>query len=119
MRVQKKNIRIVSKINTNKNLREGTSIEEMLRTYKADKTPIDVETIPEMFQERSAGVDPMCDIRTDRMELAQRACDQISRTHMLARANRGDMGNKEKEEFTYVTDTDGNIVKNPSLKPQE
>ena len=119
MRVQKKNIRIVSQINTNKNLREGHSIEEILRQYKADKSPVDVETVPEIFQERSAGVDPMCDIRTDRMELAQRACDQISRTHMLARANRGDMGEKESKDFTYVTDTDGNIVKNPSLNQRQ
>lgn len=119
MRVQKKNIRIVSQINTNKYLRAGKSIEEILRQYKADKSPIDIDTVTEIWQERSAGVDPMCDIRTDRMELAQRACDQISRTHMLARANRGDMGEKKHEEFTYVTDTNGNIVKNPSLNKPE
>lgn len=119
MRVLKKNIRYHGDINTSKNLREGQSLQELLRKYKAEKSPVDVETTPEIFQERSAGVDPMCDIRTDKMELAQQACDQIARTHMLARANRGDMGKKKQEDFTYVTDTDGNIVKNSNVNETE
>lgn len=114
MRYTNKNIRVSTQITAGE-IREGKSIEQLLREMKASKSPIDVETAPEIFQERSAGVDPMCDIRTDKMALAQEACSQITRTHMLARANRGDMGNKKQEEFTYVTDTDGNIVKNPTL----
>ena len=119
MRVLKKNIRHFGDINTTKNLREGQSLQELLRKYKAEKSPIDIDITPEIFQERAAGVDPMCDIRTDRMELAQQACDQIARTHMLARANRGDMGKKKQEEFTWVTDSNGNIVKNPNVSEPE
>lgn len=115
MRYKNKNIRVTTQMQF-VDLREGQSIEEMLRAMKASKTPMDVETAPEIFQERSAGVDPMCDIRTDKMELAQQACDKITRTHLLARANRGDFGKKKAEEFSYVTDTNGNIVENPVLK---
>lgn len=117
MKYNNKNIRVSTQINTGE-IREGQSIEEMLRAMKASKTPIDVETTPEIFQERSAGVDPMCDIRTDKMELAQQACDKITRTHLLARANRGDFGKKKAEEFSYVTDTNGNIVENPTVKKE-
>ena len=116
MRVQQKFIRKRTCINTANTLREGESIEQKLRRINQTKEPVDVEMTPEIYQERSAGVDPMCDIRTDKMQLAQEACDAITRTHLLARANRGDMGKKKQEEFTYVTDTNGNIVKNPTLE---
>lgn len=117
MKYKGKKICVSTQINTNaQTTREGKSIEEMLRQMKANKEPLeDGNFTGEIFQERSAGVDPMCDIRTDRMQLAQDACDSITRTHLLARANRGDMGNKKAEEFTYVTDTDGNIIKNPNV----
>ena len=117
MKYKGKKIRVGTQINTNaQTTREGKSIEQMLRQMKANKEPLeDGSFTPEIFQERSAGVDPMCDIRTDKMALAQEACDSITRTHLLARANRGDMGNKKAEEFTYVTDTEGNIVKNPAI----
>ena len=116
MRYTKKNIRVSTQINTTEFLREGESIESKLRKIVASQEPIDIEMTPEIYQERSAGVDPMCDIRTDKMALAQDACDSITRTHLLARANKNDMGTKKQEEFTYVTDSNGNIVKNPNLE---
>lgn len=91
---------------------EGETIEKKLRRLVESGEPLDMDKAGLIYQERKSGVDPMCDIRTDRMEMAQQARDQITRTHMLARANREDMGKKKAEEFTYVTDTNGNIVKN-------
>ena len=116
MRYNKKNIRVTTQINTTEFLREGESIESKLRKIVASQESIDIEMSPEIYQERSAGVDPMCDIRTDKMALAQNACDSITRTHLLARANKNDMGTKKQEDFTYVTDSNGNVVKNPNLE---
>ena len=116
MRYTKKNIRVSTHINTTEFLREGESIESKLRKIVASQEPIDMDLTPEIYQERSAGVDPMCDIRNDKFAMAQDACDSITRTHLLARANRNDMGNKKQEEFTYVTDSNGNVIKNPKLE---
>lgn len=115
MKYNGKNIYTPTQINTTFALREGESMESKLRRLTASNEPIDVDIAPEIYQERRTGVDPMCDIRTDRMQLAQDACDSITRTHMLARANREDFGKKKAEEFTYVTDSDGNIVKNTAV----
>lgn len=101
-----------TQIDTSQFIREGESIEERLRKVTISGEPIDTNVTPEIYQERKDGVDPLCDIRTDKMELAQQAFDTYTKTHMLARANRGDMGSKNAEEFTYVTDENGNIVEN-------
>lgn len=117
MKFNKIRINTKTSISANMNTQyAGESLEQKLRRVVESGEPIDMDMTPEIYQERSAGVDPMCDIRTDKMQLAQDACDSITRTHMLARANRGDMGNKKVEEFTYITDTDGNIVKNPIIE---
>lgn len=108
----KKTITKDTQLNNTCALREGETIEKKLARLVSNDEPIDMDMSPEIYQERSAGVDPFCDIRADRMAMAQEAQDKITRTHMLARANRNDMGKKKAEEFTYVTDTDGNIVKN-------
>lgn len=120
MRYTNKKIRVATQINTAKEfLKEGLSLQETLRQYKESNQEIeDLELAPEIFQERKDGVDPMCDIRTDKMQLAQDACDTITRTHLLARANKHDMGKKPQEEFTYVTDTNGNIVENPNISSE-
>lgn len=115
MRYTNKNISHSTQIDTSINIREGESMEEKLRRLTISKEPIEVDFTPEIYQERRAGVDPMCDIRTDKFEVAQAATDKISRTYALARHNRDDFGKKKAEEFTYVTDTDGNVVKNPNV----
>lgn len=112
MRYTNKNITKPTDFDTQRYLREGESIEEKLRRATMTKEPIEVDFTPEIYQERKSGVDPMCDIRTDRFEMAQQACDNMSRTYLLGRMNRDDFGKRKAEEFTYVTDTDGNIVKN-------
>lgn len=116
MRYTNKKITQKAKINTSNFLREGESMEEKLRRATMTKEPIEVDFTPEMYQERKAGVDPMCDIRTDKFQMAQDACDTMTRTYLLGRLNREDLGKKKAEEFTYVTDTDGNIVQNPAIE---
>lgn len=96
-------------------IQEGESIEKKLQRIYSSGEPINLEFTPEIYQERKAGVDPMCDIRTDNMAMAQQAADQITRAHWLARSNRDDFGKKNAEDFTYVTDSNGNIVKNPNV----
>lgn len=112
MNHRNKNIFTQSKINTSHNLREGESIEQTLRRITASGEVIETDASPEIFQERNAGVDPLCDIRTDKMEMAQAAFDKVTRTHLLARANKDDFGKKELEDFSFVTDENGNIVEN-------
>ena len=101
-----------TQIDTSQFIKEGESIEERLRKVIISGEPIDTNVTPEIYQTRGEGVDPLCDIRTDKMELAQQAFDTYTKTHMLARANRDDMGNKNAEEFSYVTDENGNIIEN-------
>lgn len=119
MRYTPKKINQPAKINTAYNLREGESIEEKLRRLTITREPIEVDFTPEIYQERSEGVDPLCDIRTDRFEMAQAACDTMSRTYLLARKNRDDFGKDENgnpKKLTWVTDSDGNIVKDQPVK---
>lgn len=119
MRYTNKNITQKAKINTSHVLREGESIEQKLRRATMTKEPIEVDFTPEIYQERKAGVDPACDIRTDKFEQAQAACDTMSRTYLLGRLNRNDFGKDEDgnpKKLTWVTDTDGNIVKETELK---
>lgn len=117
MKYNKVRINTTTSITANMNNQyAGESLEQKLRRVVESGEPIDVEMTPEIYQERSAGVDPMCDIRTDKMQMAQDACDSITRTHILARANRNDMGKKKQEEFTWITDSNGNIVKNPTTE---
>lgn len=100
-------------------IQEGESIEQKLRRLTITKEPIEVDFTPEIFQERKAGVDPMCDIRTDKFEMAQAACDNMSRTYLLSRKNRDNFGKDEDgkpKKHTWVTDTDGNIVLEETTK---
>lgn len=115
----KKNITHKTQINTSRFVQEGETLESKLARLTLNEEDIDLTSVKTIYQERKAGVDPMCDIRTDRMQIAQDACTKITRTHILARANRDDMGKKKQEDFTYLTDTNGNIVKNPSLTQNE
>ena len=108
----KKNIKFKSEIDTSYVIREGESIEEKLRRIAITKEPIDCEQSPEIYQERAAGVDPLCDIRTDRMQLAQDSFDTFRKTYMAARANRANFGTPE-EGMTIVVDEDGNITQQP------
>lgn len=96
----------VSEMNTKKQLREGQSIEEVMRINTANKeTP--VAQLPELYQERGEGIDPLCDIRTDKFEMAQDAMDKVTRAHLLASQNKDKFG---KGDNTWITDEDGNAI---------
>lgn len=114
-----KNIKKViagSQINTSHLLREGESLEERLRRITISKEPIDTNQSPEIYQERNAGVDFACDIRTDRFAIAQGAMDTYTKTHMLARENKPNFG--KQEGFTPVIDENGNIVQMPNAETE-
>lgn len=99
-----------TQINTTANLREGQSIEEVMRintTNKVQPAPM----LPELYQKRNEGIDPLCDIRTDKFEMAMQAMDKVTRLHLLASQNKDKMG---KSDNTWITDEDGNpIYENP------
>lgn len=92
-----------TQINTIENLREGQSIEEVMRLNTANKEqPIAI--LPEMYQARNEGIDPLCDIRTDKFDMAIDAMDKVSRAYLLASQNKEKMG---KSDNTWITDEDG------------
>lgn len=94
-----------SDINTKKQLRQGTSIEEVMRLNTANKeTPVAI--LPELYQQRSEGIDPLCDIRTDKFLMAEQAMDKVTRVHLLARNNKEKLkaGNTDN---SWITDENG------------
>ena len=104
-----------STINTSKNLREGQSIEEVMRINTANKEQL-VAMLPELYQKREEGIDPMCDIRTDKFQMAQDAMDKVTRAHLLASQNRDKLG---KIDNTWITDEEGNpMYENPHAQQE-
>lgn len=102
--LNKLSIAPISDFDTTKELREGQSIEEVMRINTANKEQA-VAMLPEMYQARNEGIDPLCDIRTDKFQLAQDAMDKVTRAHLLASQNKDKMG---KSDNTWITDEDGN-----------
>lgn len=88
-----------------KALREGESLEEKLRRVTATKEPIS-STLPMIYQERKAGVDPACDIRTDRFDIAIEAMDKVSVTERtrIAKGESAEKVDNPNAEVTYVTE---------------
>lgn len=81
------------------NTTEGETIEQKLERMKASGEPIEGAAQATLnYQERSAGVSPDCDIRTDRWEYAVDAADKGSAAHIAKR----EMGIGER---TYDTMT--------------
>lgn len=66
-------------------LEEGESIEEKCRRVTTTNEPID-ETAPMIYTEKSKGVMPQYDIRTDRWEIAQSAMDTYNKS-LIAQRN--------------------------------
>lgn len=111
MKINKK-VTAGSQINVSHMYRVGESVEERLKRVTISKEPIETNQSPEIYQERNAGVDFSCDIRTDRFDVAQSAMDTYTKTHMLARNNKPNFG--KKDGFTTVLDENGNIVHLPA-----
>lgn len=65
----------------------GETIEKKVRRIMSNKEPIS-DGAPLIYQERSEGVQPGHDIRTDRFEVAIEAMDKVSRSHKAKREER-------------------------------
>lgn len=103
-------------INTSKFMREGQSIEQTMRIATANKEQA-VAMLPEIYQKRNEGIDPICDIRTDKFQLAQDAMDKVTRAHLLAHQNKDKMG-KERDN-SWITDEEGNPMYEPVTPKDE
>lgn len=105
-----KTINTKTQIDTSKFLREGQSIEEVMRINTINRE-MPQQILPELYQPRDEGVDPMCDIRTDKFDMALDAMDKVNRAYLLASQNKDKMG---KSDNTWITDDEGNpIYENP------
>lgn len=87
--------RPVSLIKANNDTIEGHSIEEEVRHAVACNEPIQGGSPADLFTERSQGVLPQYDIRTDTWAIAQNAMDKVART-AIARKDAG-MHSENKE----------------------
>lgn len=92
-----------TQIETSDFLREGQSIEDVMRINTANKEQ-PVAMLPEMYQKRNEGIDPLCDVRTDKFDMAIEAMDKVTRAHLLAHQNKDKMG---KSDNTWIVDEDG------------
>ena len=102
-----------TQINTSKFMREGQSIEEVMRINTANKDQPSA-MLPEIYQARNEGIDPLCDIRTDKFDMALSAMDKVTRAHLLASQNKDKLG---KSDNTWITDEDGNpMYEDPHAK---
>ena len=97
-------------IDTTANLREGHSIETRLKQIIGTNEPIPCEA-GAYYQERADGVDPACDVRTDRFEIAQAAMGQVTKSHIAARKANAEARSKGEEDLkTYVTNEQGEVL---------
>lgn len=95
-----------SDINTSRFLREGESIEEKMRRVTQSKEPI-TDSAPPIYQERDSGVDPSCDIRTDRFDLALEAMEKAQNAESAEIAkgdNKPEVDTTSKDQPTYITE---------------
>lgn len=105
-----------TQINTTQFLREGQSIEEVMRINTANKVQ-PTAMLPELYQQRGEGIDPLCDIRTDKFDMAIEAMDKVTRLHLLASQNKDKMG---KSDNTWITDEEGNpLYEDPHANKEE
>lgn len=70
-------------ININKSV-EGETIEQKCKRIENNKEPI-TDTAPIIWTERSEGVLPCYNIRTDRFEIAIEAMDKVTKSKMAQR----------------------------------
>lgn len=87
----------------------GESIEQKIQRIVNNKEPI-TDGAPLVYTDRSEGVNPAHDIRTDRFEVAIDAMDKVAKTHQAKREERlGDKAKKnmEKEKKTEKSSDGG------------
>lgn len=104
MRTFYRKIKTSTQIDTTKYMREGQSIEDVMRINTINRE-MPQQILPELYQPRNEGIDPLCDIRTDKFDMAIDAMDKVNRAYLLASQNKDKMG---KTDNTWITDEDGN-----------
>lgn len=75
----------------------GEAIEDKVARIMNNKEGI-TDGAPLIYSERSEGIAPEFDIRTDRFEIAVEAMDKVSKSHVAARANKGKVVKMEEKE---------------------
>lgn len=76
---------------------EGETIEEKIERIRNNKDGID-EGAETLYNERNEGVNPLTNVRTDRMELAIEASDKQTKAYLAQRQKREDATKEEKEQ---------------------
>lgn len=85
----------------------GEPLETKLQRVVETKEPVEA-TSPRMYTERSQGVLPETDIRTDRWEIAQAAMDKVSKSQIAKRT--ATFEKKEPSESTHATTEKGATI---------
>lgn len=88
----KKSIKPTRTIIKSSRLKEGESIESKMRKVFAEGSPIE-EISPMIYTERSEGVLPMYNIKTDKWDEALTAMDKVAQIHSA---------NREKKEQAKI-----------------
>lgn len=92
-------------LNVNKSY-EGERLEEKINRIVNNKEPIK-DGAPIIYTERTEGVKPEYDIRTDRWEVALDAMDNVSKSHIAKREHRINEKKKQDEAKVIKIDKDG------------
>ena len=74
---------------------EGEPIEHKIERILSNKEPI-TDGAPEVFQERSEGINSAYNIRTDRWEVACEGMDVVQKSMLAQRDNKAKTGDSEK-----------------------
>ena len=76
-----------------------------MRRVTQTQDPIE-DTSPIIYQERASGVDPSCDPRTDRWDVALEAMDKVAQAEIAKRDNKPESTNttETSEDVTYITE---------------
>ena len=76
---------------------QGETIEDKVSRLLSNKEPIS-DTAPKIFTERSQGVLPATNVRTDRFEIAVDAMDAVTKSHIAKRQENIDNFTKKLDE---------------------
>lgn len=80
---------------------EGETIEEKVQRIMDNKEPIE-DGAPMIYTERSEGVNPAYDIRTDRFEIAVDAMDKVNASKVAKREEAANLKKAEEEEAKVI-----------------
>lgn len=102
--MRKVSIKNKTELKVNKSY-EGEPLEHTLARITTTKEPIEA-TSPQMYTERSQGVLPETDIRTDRWEIAREAMDKVHKTQIAKRTESFKKEEKPSESTQATVNSD-------------